>query len=109
MKKNKYILKEARYIMSIDWRVRSDLALGGEFYLKYGVTPADYIKEFGSEEEKKKLPGYGYEKNNVFWQDAEFVEHSFEMEVSKNESKLNIDHLVMDEIFDRAVDCYSWN
>lgn len=43
--------------MSIDWRVRSDLALEGEFCLKYGITPDNYIKKYGTKEEIKKLPG----------------------------------------------------
>lgn len=57
IKKDKNILEEARHIMSIDWRVRSDLALEGEFCLKYGITPDDYIKKYGTKEEIKKLPG----------------------------------------------------
>lgn len=55
IKKDKNILREARHIMSIDWRVRSDLALEGEFYLKYGITPDDYIKNLVL---KKKLKNY---------------------------------------------------
>ena len=57
IKKDKNILREARHIMSIDWRVRSDLALEGEFNLKYGITPDDYIKKYGTKEEIKELPG----------------------------------------------------
>ena len=55
IKKDKNILREARHIMSIDWRVRSDLALEGEFCLKYGITPDDYIKKYGTKEEIKNF------------------------------------------------------
>lgn len=45
----------------------------------------------------------------VNWTDAEFQNHSFEMNVPNNESKSDIDHLVMDEIFDKAITQYEWN
>ena len=45
---------------------------------------------------------------NVVWTDANFQKHTFTMSVPKNEKKLAVDHLVMDEIFDHAVDDYSW-
>lgn len=45
----------------------------------------------------------------VKWIDAELRTHYFQMEVPENESKLNIDHLVMDQIFDEAIDHYSWS
>lgn len=54
---NPEMLEEARRIMKVDWRTRSDLALEGEFNLKYGVSPRDYIEKYGTEEEIKKLPG----------------------------------------------------
>lgn len=53
MKKDKYGydikagLKEAKYILSLDWRVVSDLALAGEFINHYGMTPKEYVKKYG--------------------------------------------------------------
>lgn len=57
IKKDKYILKEARDILSCDPWVRSDLALEGEFYCNYGVTPEEYIKKYGLKNELKKYKG----------------------------------------------------
>lgn len=47
-------------------------------------------------------------KIRVSWIDAKFRDHFFEMEVPEKQSNLNIDHLVMDEIFDQAIDHYDW-
>lgn len=44
----------------------------------------------------------------VVWTDTNFQKHTFTMSVPKNEKKLAVDHLVMDEIFDHVVDDYSW-
>ena len=55
MKKDKYGhdiqigLDQAKYILSLDWRVVSDLALAGEFFGNYGMTPKEYIKKYGNE------------------------------------------------------------
>ena len=55
MKKDKYGhdiqigLDQAKYILSLDWRVVSDLALAGEFLGNYGMTPKEYIKKYGDE------------------------------------------------------------
>lgn len=55
IKKDKNILREARHIMSIDWRVRSDCALDGEFYGWYGLTPEEFIKKYSKEYEDESL------------------------------------------------------
>lgn len=53
MKKDKYgndiecVVEEAKYILSLDWRVRSDLALTGEFVENYHMLPEEYIKKMG--------------------------------------------------------------
>lgn len=53
MKKDKYgndiefVVEEAKYILSLDWRVRSDLALTGEFVENYHMLPEEYIKKWG--------------------------------------------------------------
>lgn len=44
----------------------------------------------------------------VYWTDAEMVNHEFYMEVPANETKPNVDHLVMNTVFDEAVSDYSW-
>lgn len=52
MKKDKYGndiefgVEEAKYILSLDWRVRSDLALTGEFVENYHMLPEEYIKKY---------------------------------------------------------------
>lgn len=53
MKKDKYGhdvkagLNQAKYILSLDWRVVSDLALAGEFFNNHGMTPKEYVKKYG--------------------------------------------------------------
>lgn len=44
----------------------------------------------------------------VSWTDTNNGNHAFGMRIPKGESKLNIDRLVMDEIFDHIVDHYNW-
>lgn len=52
MRKDKYGndvefgVEEAKYILSLDWRVRSDLALTGEFVENYHMLPEEYIKKY---------------------------------------------------------------
>ena len=45
----------------------------------------------------------------VKYTDANLNDYEFKMMVPKNETKLNIDHIVMNEIFDHVVADYSWN
>ena len=40
-------LKEAKYILSLDWRVVSDLALAGEFFNNHVMTHKEYVKKYG--------------------------------------------------------------
>ena len=44
----------------------------------------------------------------VYWTDAEMIDHEFYMEVPANETKPNIDHSVMNTVFNEAVSDYSW-
>lgn len=39
----------------MDWRVRSDCALDGEFYGWYGLTPEEFIKKYSKEYEDEIL------------------------------------------------------
>lgn len=51
----KWALKYARELMSMDWRVRSDCALDGEFYGWYGLTPEEFIKKYSKEYEDESM------------------------------------------------------
>jgi hypothetical protein len=51
----KWALKYARELMSMDWRVRSDCALDGEFYGWYGLTPEEFIKKYSKEYEDESV------------------------------------------------------
>ena len=45
----------------------------------------------------------------VTWIDAEFVKREFKMQVPIKTSEKDVDQLVMNTIFDMAVDHYSWS